>query len=128
MGEQKEEPKIKAGKKPDHAPENLVDISEFGRIKIKAGRIMEAQAVEKSDKLIILKVDVGRTIQIVAGIGKAYKPEDLAGKYISVVTNLKPAKIMGLDSEGMLLATDGVGGSLTLVTFDQNPKIGARVR
>jgi len=128
MGEQKEDPKVKTGKKADHAPENLIDISEFGRVEIKVGRIMEAQAVEKSDKLIILKVDVGRTIQIVAGIGKAYKPEELAGKHIAVVTNLKPAKLMGLASEGMLLATDGAGGSLTLLTFDQAPKVGARVR
>jgi methionyl-tRNA synthetase len=84
--------------------------------------------VDKSDKLVILKVEAGKTIQIVAGIGKAYKPEDLLGKHIAVVTNLKPAKLMGLDSEGMLLATDGINGSLTLVTFDQAPKVGARVR
>jgi len=132
IGEPKEDKQADAGQKAlkghKASPDNLVDISEFGRIEIKAGRITQARIVEKSDKLVILKVDVGRTIQIVAGIGKAYKPEDLAGKNIAVVTNLKPAKLMGLDSEGMLLATDGEGGNLTLVTFDQPPKIGARVR
>jgi methionyl-tRNA synthetase len=128
MSGPKEETQAKADKKTDKAPDNLIDISEFGRVEIKTGRIMEAQSVEKSDKLVILKVDVGRTIQIVAGIGKAYRPEDLVDKYIAVVTNLKPAKLMGLASEGMLLATDGQDGKLTLVTFERAPKVGARVR
>jgi methionyl-tRNA synthetase len=124
----KEEPKTKDDKKTDKESVNLIDISEFGRIEIKTGRIVEASSVEKSDKLVILKVDVGRTIQIVAGIGKAYRPEDLVDKYIAVVANLKPAKLMGLASEGMLLATDGQDGKLTLVTFERAPKVGVRVR
>ena len=128
MGSPKEETQDKVDKKTDKVPDNLIDISEFGRIEIKTGRIMEARAVEKSDKLVILKVDVGRTIQIVAGIGTAYRPEDLVDKYIAVVSNLKPAKLMGLASEGMLLATDGHDGKLTLVTFERAPKVGARVR
>ena len=128
MGRPKEETQVKTDKKTDHEPDNIIDISEFGRVEIKTGRIMEARSVEKSDKLVILKVDVGRTIQIVAGIGKAYRPEDLVDKYIAVVTNLKPAKLMGLASEGMLLATDGQDGKLTLVTFERAPKVGARVR
>ena len=108
--------------------DNLIDISEFGRIEMKVGKILEATAVEKSDKLVILKVDVGRTIQIVAGIGKAYRPEELPGTYIAVMTNLKPAKLMGLPSEGMLLATDAAEGRLALVGFDRPPKVGARIR
>jgi methionyl-tRNA synthetase len=107
---------------------NLVDISEFARIEIKVGKILEASAMEKSDKLVILKVDVGKTIQVVAGIGKAYKPEELAGKYLAVVTNLKPAKLMGLESQGMLLATDSEEGRLALLAFDRTPKVGARIR
>lgn len=128
MGGPKEEAQANADKKTGHSPDNLIDISEFGRVEIKTGRIMEAQAVEKSDKLVILKVDVGRTIQIVAGIGKAYRPEDLVDKYIAVVANLKPAKLMGLASEGMLLATDGQDGKLTFVTFERAPKVGALIR
>jgi len=108
--------------------DNLIDISEFGRIEMKVGKILEATAVEKADKLVILKVDVGRTIQIVAGIGKAYRPEELPGTYIAVMTNLKPAKLMGLPSEGMLLATDAAEGRLALVGFDRPPKVGARIR
>jgi methionyl-tRNA synthetase len=117
-----------AGGKKEEKEVNVIDISEFGRIEIKVGRILSAGAVEKSDKLVILSVDVGRTIQIVAGIGKAYAPEELAGKHIAVVTNLKPATLMGLPSEGMLLATDTSDGRLTLVGFDRPPRVGARIR
>jgi methionyl-tRNA synthetase len=124
--ERERKEKVPAAKEKEK--DNLVDMSEFARIEIRAGRIMEASAVEKSDKLLLLKVDVGRPIQIVAGIGKAYKPEDLPGKYIAVVTNLKPAKLMGLASEGMLLATDSDGGKLTLLSFSEAPKVGARIR
>jgi methionyl-tRNA synthetase len=124
----KEEVTDKADKKPGKTSENLIDISEFGHVEIKSGKIVEASSVEKSDKLVILKVDIGRTIQIVAGIGKAYRPEELVDKYIAVVANLKPAKLMGLESAGMLLATDGQDGKLTLVTFDSAPKVGARIR
>ncbi|HOS96774.1 MAG TPA: methionine--tRNA ligase [Deltaproteobacteria bacterium] len=122
-----EEKKPARGKKEEKAP-NVIDIGEFGRIEIKVGRILSAGAVEKSDKLVILSVDVGRTIQIVAGIGKAYAPEELVGKHIAVVTNLKPATLMGLPSEGMLLATDTADGKLTLVGFDRPPRVGARIR
>ncbi len=128
MGEMKEPSQAKTEKKVDKAPDNLIDIREFGRVEIKTGRILEASAVEKSDKLVILKVDVGKTIQIVAGIGKAYSPQELVGKHIAVVANLKPAKLMGLASEGMLLASDGEDGRLTLVGFDRVPKVGAKIR
>ncbi|HPI94222.1 MAG TPA: methionine--tRNA ligase [Deltaproteobacteria bacterium] len=130
MGEPKVQPQTKdgTGTEKESKPDNIIDISEFGRIEIKAGKILEAKAVEKSDKLLILQVDVGRTIQIVAGIGKAYRPEDLPGRHIAVVTNLKPAKLMGLPSEGMLLATDTAEGPLTLVGFDRPPRVGARIR
>ncbi len=120
------------GEKPstrkDKEKANLVEMSEFTRIEIKVGKIMEAEAVKKSNKLVLLKVDVGKPIQIVAGIGQAYRVDDLVGKYIGVVTNLKPTRLMGLMSEGMLLATDSEGGNLTLLSFDEAPKIGARIR
>ena len=122
--EQGEKPSIRKDNKKD----NLVEMSEFTRIEIRAGKIMEAEAVKKSNKLVLLKVDVGKPIQIVAGIGQAYRVDDLVGKYIGVVTNLKPARLMGLMSEGMLLATDSEGGNLTLLSFDEAPKIGARIR
>lgn len=82
-----------------------VDYEYFSKIKIIAGRITEAEKVEKSEKLLKLKVDTGgRTRQIIAGIAKSYAPGDLVGKTVAVVGNLKPAKLMGLMSEGMVLA------------------------
>ncbi len=83
----------------------LIDFSVFEQVEIKAGKILEAENVKKSEKLLKLKVDVGdggRTI--VAGIAKSYNPDDLKGKTIAVIANLKPAKLMGIESQGMVLA------------------------
>ncbi len=89
--------------------------------------ILEAKAVPKSDKLLKLKIDIGEERTIVAGIGKDYKLEELIGKKIPVLVNLKPAKLMGVTSEGMLLATDMEKG-LTLLSFDGDAKVGAKIR
>ena len=93
--------------KPENNPvqENLIDFSVFEQVELKAGKVLEAENVKKSEKLLKFKIDVGdggRTI--VSGIAKSYKPEDLLGKTIAVVTNLKPAKLMGIESCGMILA------------------------
>lgn len=85
--------------------QTLIDFSLFEQVELKAGKVLEAENVKKSEKLLKLKVDVGeggRTI--VAGIAKSYNPEDLKGKTIAVVANLKPAKLMGIESQGMVLA------------------------
>lgn len=85
--------------------QTLIDFSVFEQVELKAGKVLEAENVKKSEKLLKLKVDVGdggRTI--VAGIAKSYNPEDLKGKIIAVVANLKPAKLMGIESQGMVLA------------------------
>jgi methionyl-tRNA synthetase len=84
--------------------------------------------VEKSEKLVKLKVDIGtETRQVVAGIGKSYTPEELTGKSIVIVANLKPAKLMGVESQGMLLAASS-GDILAVATFDREMKPGARVK
>ena len=85
--------------------QTLIDFSVFEQVELKAGKVLEAENVKKSEKLLKLKVDVGdggRTI--VAGIAKSYNPENLKGKTIAVVANLKPAKLMGIESQGMVLA------------------------
>lgn len=85
--------------------QTLIDFSVFEQVELKACKVLEAENVKKSEKLLKLKVDVGdgnRTI--VAGIAKSYNPEDLKGKTIAVVANLKPAKLMGIESHGMVLA------------------------
>jgi methionyl-tRNA synthetase len=94
---------------------------------LKTALILEATKVEKSEKLIKLKVQIGdATRQIVAGIAQFYSPESLVGKHIVVVENLKPAKLMGHLSEGMLLAAKD-GGKLALVTPDKPIASGASI-
>ncbi len=104
-----------------------IDYEEFARVDLRVATILTAQMVPKSNKLIRLTVDIGEERTIVAGIGKDYKPEELIGKKIVVVANLKPAKLMGVESRGMLLATDTAEG-LTVLAFDRAAKTGAKIR
>jgi methionyl-tRNA synthetase len=104
-----------------------IDYEVFARADLRVGKILEAEAVPKSNKLIKLKVDIGEERTIVAGIAKEYTPADLIGKKVVIVANLKPAKLMGVESYGMLLATDTDNG-LTILTFDREPKTGAKIR
>ncbi|MGB9827292.1 methionine--tRNA ligase subunit beta [Thermosphaera chiliense] len=85
-----------------------VGIEDFSRIELRVGLVKSAEKVQGSEKLIRLVVDLGALgeRQIIAGLGKWYPPEYFIGKYIIVVANLKPKKMMGLESKGMLLATD----------------------
>jgi len=107
--------------------ENPISIDDFMKVEIKVGVILEAEIVPKSSKLLKLKVDLGevRPRQILAGIREHYKPEDLIGKKVSVVANLKPAKLMGLLSEGMVLASSDDEG---LAIVSPLSKIGSRIK
>jgi methionyl-tRNA synthetase len=100
---------------------------EFEKVDLRAAKVLAAEMVPKSNKLIRLTVEIDGERQIVAGIGKDYKPAELVGKTIVVVANLKPAKLMGVESHGMLLATDTEEG-LTVLGFDRPPKTGAKIR
>jgi len=104
-----------------------IEYDDFAKVDLRVAKILEASPVPKANKLVKLRIDLGEERTIVAGIAKDYKPEELVGKSIIVVANLKPAKLMGVESHGMLLATDGVDG-LTLIGFDKAPKTGAKVR
>src|SRR5664280_2193445 len=104
-----------------------IDYEEFTKVDLRVGKILAAEAVPKSNKLLKLKIDIGEERIIVAGIGKDYTPEELIGKKIVVVANLKPAKLMGVESYGMLLATD-IDKGLTVLTFDREAKTGAKIR
>jgi methionyl-tRNA synthetase len=104
-----------------------ISYEDFEKVDLRVAKILSAEPVPKSSKLVKLRIDIGEERTIVAGIAKDYKPEDLAGKSIVVVANLKPTKLMGVDSYGMLLATDAVEG-LTLIGFDKPAKTGAKVR
>jgi len=95
-----------------------ITIEEFQRLELKVARVLTAERVPRSDKLIKLQVDLGtEERQIVAGIGKKYEPEALVGRRIVIVANLKPAKLMGIESQGMVLAAGDkeVGGLVTLL-------------
>jgi len=89
---------------------------------------LEAEKIEGADKLLKLIVDLGdEKRQIVAGIAKHYSPDQLIGKKIVVVANLKPAKLRGVESQGMLLAAS-IGDELCLITPEKDIKEGARVK
>ncbi len=86
----------------------MITIDEFSKVELRVGTVLEAEAVEGSEKLIKLMVDLGeeKPRQILTGIKKWYKPASLAGKQFIFITNLEPRMMMGLESNGMLLATD----------------------
>lgn len=106
----------------------MITIEDFAKVELKIGKVLEAKRVEGSNKLIVMKVDTGEERQVVAGIGKAYKPEDLIGKSIVVVTNLQPARLMGVESQGMLLAASDDEGRLSIITLDRDIKEGSKVK
>jgi len=106
----------------------MITIDDFSKIELRTGKVLEAKRIEGSNKLIVMKVDTGEIRQIVAGIGKAYSPEELVGKTIVVVTNLQPAKLMGVESEGMLLAASDDEGRLSIITTEREVKTGSRVK
>lgn len=105
-----------------------VTIDEFGRMDLRVAQVLEAEKVEGAAKLIKMKVDIGgETRQLVAGIAQWYAPEDLTGRNIVVIVNLKPATIRGVESHGMLLAAQE-GDSVVLITPDKKMGAGAKVR
>ena len=106
----------------------VIGIDEFAKVDLRVGEIKQAELVEKSKKLLKLKVDIGtEERQVVAGIAEHYKPEELIGRKILLVANLKPAKLMGIESQGMVLAAGG-DGRLVLIGFDGEVKSGTKVK
>ncbi|MDO5849248.1 MAG: methionine--tRNA ligase [Methanobrevibacter sp.] len=98
----------------DENMSDIITIDDFDKVEIKIGQIKEAEKIEKSDKLLKLQVDIGDEVrQIVAGLAKFYAPEELIDRKVAVVVNLKPAKLFGTLSEGMILATGESGALLT---------------
>jgi len=111
------------------APENRISIDEFMKVELRVAKVLAAERVPKSNRLLKLQVDVGTEHRtLVAGIAEAYEPESLVGKTVVIVFNLKPAKLMGIESNGMVLAASPDGGKPTVVSFDEPPAPGTRVR
>ena len=107
----------------------LVSFDDFMKIELRVAKVLTAERVPKSNRLLKLVVDTGvdqRTI--VAGIADAYDPDALVGRFVAVVANLRPAKLMGIESNGMVLAASPEGGKPLLVAFDQPPPPGTRIR
>ena len=118
---------VGAGATP--AEDNRISIDDFMKVELRVAKVLEAEPVPKSKKLMKLKIDVGTEQRtIVAGIAEAYQAEQLVGRTIAIVFNLKPAKLMGIESNGMVLAASVGDGKPVLVSFEQEVPPGARVR
>ncbi|WP_393970956.1 methionine--tRNA ligase subunit beta [Oxyplasma meridianum] len=107
--------------------EELIDIEDFRKISIKTGKVLECEKVEKSRSLLRIVVDLGdEKRQIISSIYPSYKPDEMVGKILIVLANLKKAKFMGLESQGMLLAVDDQD-TLSLLTTDRVVSSGLKV-
>ncbi|MDR0912477.1 MAG: methionine--tRNA ligase [Methanobrevibacter sp.] len=103
---------------------DLISIDDFGKLDLRIGQVIEAERIEGSDKLLKLQVDIKeKQLQVVAGLAKKYSPEELIDKKVTILVNLKPAKLFGVKSEGMLLATSKHAGLLTPDEGDVGEKI-----
>ncbi len=106
-----------------------ISIDDFMKVDLRVAKVLTAEKVPNSRKLVKLSIDVGTEQRtLVAGISEAYEPEQLVGRTIVIVFNLKPAKLMGIESNGMVLAASPEGGKPALVGFDQDVPLGSRVR
>ncbi len=106
-----------------------IAIDEFAKVELRAAKVLECEKLEKSQKLLKLKLDDGMgTRQVVSGIAKWYKPEDLIGKTVVVVANLKPAKLCGEESQGMIVCAEMPDGSAKVAFLDGSVPPGAKLR
>jgi methionyl-tRNA synthetase len=122
-------PETKPAPNPAPTVDEQITIDDFLKVKLRVARIVEAEPVEGADKLYKLQIVVGEEPrQLVAGIRKSYTPEELIGRQIVVVANLKPAKLRGVESQGMLLAATDETGAAILLMPDREAPEGATVR
>lgn len=121
---------VPATNKPSVAPiKPTITIEDFQKIDLRVARVVEAEKIPKSQKLLKLQVEIsGERRQVLAGIAQHYKPEELIGKEIVVVANLQAAKLMGQESQGMILAASDESGRLTLVSLRDEMNTGSVVR
>ncbi len=123
--EEKDEPE---GPVIDIEPKDEITFDEFGKMQFQVGEIIKCEPVPKSKKLLCSQVRVGSQVkQIVSGIAKHYKPEEMVGKKVMVLVNLKPAKLAGVVSEGMLLCAEDADGNLALMKPEKEMPTGAEI-
>ncbi len=126
-----EVPEVKAAGETKATPllapvKSPIDLPTFQQLDLRVGKIVAAAKIAKSDKLLQLEIDIGEPRQVVAGIAQHYEPDDLIGKQVVVVVNLKPAKLMGVESHGMVLAAKS-DGSLFLISPEKDVLPGSTV-
>jgi len=115
----------KSTRHPEIKPE--ITIEQFGTVDLRVATVVRAEAIPRAKKVLKLEVDLGQKRIIVAGIAEKYTPEELVGKQVIVVANLKPAKLMGIVSNGMLVAAVDESGP-TLATLDSSVEPGTPLR
>jgi methionyl-tRNA synthetase len=112
----------------DIEPKEEITFDDFGKLQFQVGEIIACEAVKKSRKLLCSQVKIGSQVkQIVSGIKSAYTPEEMVGKKVMVLVNLKPAKLAGVLSEGMLLCAEDADGNLSLMTPEKPMPAGAEI-
>jgi methionyl-tRNA synthetase len=132
----KPEPPMKGASEADAAASlsgvaNLIDIGDFARVDLRVGEVLTAERLPKSDKLLLMKIDIGEEEprQVLAGIAEYYEPEALIGRKVVVVANLKPRKLRGQESQGMVVAASiGEEGRPVIATFTEDVPNGARLK
>lgn len=118
----------KSEKKPEETVSETIGIEDFAKVDLRVGQIKECEKAENSDKLLVLQIDMGKEVrQVVSGIAKYYTPDELIGKKVVVVSNLKSVKLRGIESNGMILAADTENGVKVLFA-DENAAPGSKVR
>ena len=127
---------IKAAQKAETAEEKYpevekkpeITIDDFDKVQIQVGEVIKCEPVPKAKKLLVSQIKIGaETRQIVSGIAKYYKPEEMVGKKVAVITNLKPCKLCGVESQGMILAAGDDEGNLSVVTVDKDVVSGSEI-
>lgn len=107
---------------------DIIDVQEFKRAVIKIGKILDATTVEKSEKLLKLKVDFKGSVRtVMSGIRSSYSPDELVGKKAVFLLNLKPRKVMGVESEAMLLAASDDKGQISALVLDKDLDEGSTI-
>jgi methionine--tRNA ligase beta chain len=106
----------------------MINYEEFKKIELKAAKVLEAERIEGSEKLLKMKLSIGtEERQLVAGIAKAYAPEEMVGKTIIIVANLEPRKLMGFESQGMILAAHGEDGAPVILLPEKEVSPGSDI-
>ncbi len=119
---------IEGEKYPEVEAKPEITIDDFDKVQIQVGEVIKCEPVPKAKKLLVSQIKIGaETRQIVSGIAKYYKPEEMVGKKVAVITNLKPCKLCGVESQGMILAAGDDEGNLSVVTVDKDIVSGSEI-